>query len=153
MKAFLSLAIALVCPAVFVAQDLVPVAITTKMSLSEDQEKDWLESAKHLRKYFGPKNKTVRLVDAAEEAAVVVEVVGRGVQPQDAGDSQQDAFGRVIPTPSKDKVVAVRLSIGDYSTVIRGRDETWSAADEEAAREIEKWIKTNRSKLPARLAH
>src|SRR5690242_17684797 len=119
------------------AQDRVPVAITTKMSLSADQEKERLESAKHLSKYFGPKNKVVRLVDAPDQAVVVIEVVGRGVQPVDPADVQQDAFGRAIRTPVKDKIVAVRLSVGDYSTEIRGRDDTWSAAAGDAAHEIE----------------
>ena len=97
-----------------------------------------------------------RVVDTAAEAIVVIEVLGRGEQASGDTNLRGGALGQVEQTSYKDKVVRVKLSFGDYSTEIEGRyadganviKTTWAGAAVEAAGQIDKWIKTNRAKLP-----
>lgn len=133
----------------------VPLAVVVKTSQFEDQaQKDRLDSARDLKAYLS--KKTVRLVEAPEEAVVIVEVLGRGIEAQDTKSLQRSASGRVEQRSNKDKVLLVKLSVGDYSTEIEGRSAdgeyvvttTWSQAAILASQAIEKWVKTNRAKLP-----
>ncbi len=162
MKAHILAAVVLLSPVASSAQKQpepapVPVAVIVKTSQFEDQaQKDRLDSARDLKAYLRDKKKTLRLVETAEEAAVVVEVLGRGEQTQDTKTLQRGASGRLEQRSDKDKVLRVKLSVGDYSTEIEGRSAdgeyvittTWSQAAILASQAIEKWIKTNRAKLP-----
>lgn len=122
----------------------VPVAVIVQSAQFEDQaQKDRLDSAKDLKALLSRK-KTLRLVEKPEEAVVIIDILGRFEQAQDKKESAD-----------KDKVVRVKLSVGEYSTEIEGRmganvgwGATWAGAAVEASTQIDKWIKTNRAKLP-----
>jgi hypothetical protein len=139
------------------AQAPVPVAVIVKTSQFEDQaQKDRVDSAKDLKGQLSTKKKTLRLVETATDAAVVIEVLGRGEQAQDTKTVERGILsGRVEQRSDTAKVLRVKLSVGDYSTDIEGRDEerefksytTWGVAAGDAAIQIDKWIKANRAKL------
>ena len=159
MKALALAAVVLLNPIVSAAQTPVPVpvAVIVQTSQFEDQaQKDRLDSAPDLKADLRDKKKTLRLVETPEEAVVVIEVLGRGVQTQDTKSLERSASGRIEQRSDKDKVLRVKLSVGDYSTEIEGRSAdgeyvittTWSQAAILASQAIEKWIKTNRAKLP-----
>jgi uncharacterized membrane protein len=150
-------AVALLSPIAAYAQTPVPVAVIVQTSQFEDQaQKDRLDSARDLKVYLSGKKKTLRLVETPTEAVVTIEVLGRGVQTQDTKSLERSASGRIEQRSDKDKVLRVKLSVGDYSTEIEGRSAdgeyvittTWSQAAILASQAIEKWIKTNRAKLP-----
>jgi len=158
MRAHILAAAILLSPVAAAAQAPVPVAVIVKTSQFEDQaQKDRLDSARDLKGYLS--KKTMRLVETPEEAIVVIEVLGRGVQTQDTKSLERSAGGsRIEQRSDKDKVLRVKLSVGDYSTEIEGRSAdgeyvimtTWSQAAILASNAIDKWIKTNRAKLPER---
>ena len=151
------LVVLLLSPVVSAAQTPVPVAVIVQTSQFEDQaQKDRLDSARDLKVYLRDKKKTLRLVETPAEAVVVIEVLGRGIQTQDTKSLERSASGRVEQRADKDKVLRVKLSVGEYSTEIEGRSAdgeyvittTWTQAAILAAIKIDTWIKTNRAKLP-----
>ena len=158
MKAHILAAAVLLTPLASAAQTPVPVAVIVQTSQFEDQaQKDRLDSAKDLKGQLSTKKKTLRLVETAADAALVIEVLGRGEQAQDTKTVQRGVLsGRLEQRSDTAKVLRVKLSVGDYSTEIEGRDEerefksytTWGMAAGDAAIQIDKWIKTNRAKLP-----
>jgi len=100
--------------------------------------------------------KLVRLVDAPEQATIVLEVLGRGVEAQNNSHHERSVItGQIQDKSYQDKVVRVKMTVGDYSTEIIGRsiqrDElsvtSWKSAAIRASNEVEKWVKTNREKL------
>lgn len=150
-------ALALCVPIAAHAQAPVPVAVIVQTSQFEDQaQKDRLDTAIDLKKILGSKKKTLRLVEAAGDAVVVIEVLGRGEEASGDAQLQRGALGQLEQTRYKAKVVRVKLSVGEYSTEIVGRYSegpsviytTWAGAAVDAAGQIDKWIKTNRAKLP-----
>jgi len=153
----LAVVLALLIPIVGLAQSPVPVAVITQTAQFEDQaQKDRLDSVKDLKQALGRKKKTLRLVENTEEAAVVIEVIARGEQTQDTKTLERGLSGRLEQRSDKDKVLRLKLTVAEYSTEIEGRHEdgefviatSWSTAAFDGADKIDKWIKTNRSKLP-----
>lgn len=151
--------VVLLCPVAAAAQEPVHVAVIVQTSQFEDQaQKDRLDTAKDLKQSLTSKKKTLRLVESPAEAVVIIEVLGRGEQASGDAKLQRGALGGVEQTRYKDKVVRVKLSVGDYSTEIEGRNAdgehvirtTWGLAAVDAAGQIDKWIKTNRAKLTAK---
>ncbi|MEQ1908021.1 MAG: hypothetical protein ABMA15_04320 [Vicinamibacterales bacterium] len=134
----------------------VPVAVIVQTSQFDDQaQKDRLDSARDLKVYLNGKKKTLRLVETPAEAVVTIEVLGRGVETQDTQNVNRSAFGGSRVSADKDKVLRVKLSVGDYSTEVEGRSKdgelaftSWTQAANLASIAIDKWIKTNRAKLP-----
>ena len=157
MKALALAAVVLLNPLASAAQTPVAVAVIVQTAQFEDQaQKDRLDSARDLKAYLRDKKKTLRLVETPAEAVVIVEVLGRGIQTQDTKSLERSASGRVEQRSDKDKVLRVKLSVGEYSTEIEGRSAdgeyvittSWTQAAMLAAIKIDTWIKTNRAKLP-----
>ncbi len=150
-------AAALMHPVVARAQAPVSVAVVVQTAQFEDQaQKDRIDTANDLKKILGSKKKTLRVVDTPAEAVVIIEVLGRAEQASADAKLERSALGQLEQNRYKAKVVRVKLSVGDYSTEIEGRYAegpsviytTWAGAAVDAAGQIEKWIKTNRAKLP-----
>lgn len=150
-------AVVLAHPLVAAAQAPVPVAVVAQTSQFEDQaQRDRLDTASDLKKLLGSKKKTLRLVDTPGEAVVTIEVLGRVEQASADSKLERSALGQLEQNRYKAKVVRVKLSVGDYSTEMEGRYSegpsvnytTWAGAAVDAAGQIDKWIKTNRAKLP-----
>lgn len=154
MKPHVLAAVVLLSPLATAAQSPapVPVAVIVKTAQFEDQaQKDRLDSADYMRRVLRNKKQTVVVVEDAAKAVVVVEVLSRAsVNP----GTKYTLAGREYA--DEDKVVKVKLSVGEYSTEIEGRSEgrqtmtgaSWNGAATLAAVEVEKWIKNNRGKLP-----
>jgi hypothetical protein len=96
------------------------------------------------------------LVDDRESAELLVEVLRRGLE--DTGKTSTrttaDILGGFNSTTTKDTeaLVRTRLSIGEYSTEIVGKNDgritnVWRTAANNAANQIDKWIQTNRDRV------
>ena len=133
----------------------VPVAVIVQSAQFEDQaQKDRLDSAADLTKMLlRHAKKTVLVVETPAEAAVVIEVLGRGPVTLDTKSIQSTSGGARIEQKSDvGYVLRVKLSVGEYSTEIEGSStgglKSWTDAAFGAAIKIDTWIKTNRAKLP-----
>jgi len=98
-------------------------------------------------------SKVVRLVAAAEDADVTVEVMDREMVPTDQqaetrGEGLDHLLFGVRPAKTEPRV-DVRLKVGTYSTVITGTEKglLWHLAAQAAAKKIETWIKVNRVQI------
>lgn len=133
------------------AQAAVPVAIVVPVAQFEDQaQRERLDSAIDLRRQLD-KRSSVVVVDPPG-AVITLEIVGRWEEAQETR-----AISRTTSRAYRDKVLRVKLSIGEYSTEIVGRSvggeysfsTSWGVAAGDVARQVEKWVTTNRAKLPA----
>jgi hypothetical protein len=160
MKAQILAAVVLLTPIASAAQKApepppVPVAVIVQTSQFEDQaQKDRLDSANDLTKKLRSfAKKTVLVVETPADAAVVIEVLGRGPLTLDTKTIQPTFGGTSIEQKSDIAyVLRVKLSVGEYSTEIEGRStgslRSWGDAASVAQSKISDWIKTNRAKLP-----
>jgi len=138
-------------------KDLPPVAVylvQPKAQFVDTELQQRIDSTKDMRYAFS--KKLVRLVESPEEATIVLEVLGRTAQSTDQRKVTRNAFGQLGSESMKEKVVAVKLTVGDYSTQIDGHDaeneytvggSQWKVAAFNAVHQIENWIKKNRDKL------
>jgi hypothetical protein len=106
------------------------------------------DSIADLKKALAQK-KVITLVDERGSADIIAQVVGRGFT----------GTGTELATQGEPRfaIVRVTLSAGDYTTTIDGHNDgrllgAWRTAANDAARQIEEWIRDNRDKLLARRA-
>jgi hypothetical protein len=135
---------------------IIPVYVVQPAGEFEDAAlKQRRDSTKDLMNALYGKEKTLRLVESRELAKIVIEVMDRGAQTTDNRVTTRSDPDTFLSRSLVDKVVAVRLSVGAYETVIEGRSEgkteysitTWRRAASAAARAIDDWIQRNHSKL------
>lgn len=160
MKRIATSAIALIAFVghVYAQKAIIPIHVVQPGGEFEDQAlKDRRDSTRDLVKALEGKERTLVLVNDGTAAKVQIEVLGRGVEVREgASHLQQGTLGGLQAVSDKDKVLRVRLSVGTYETVILGQSKsvdgndaltTWRGAAGDAARQIDDWIKTNRTKL------
>lgn len=115
-----------------------------------------IDSTKDLREIKWDK-KLVRLVESPADAVIIIEVINRATGTLDERKVTRDIVTGQVKSEAKGaKSVVVKLTFGEYSTEIIGSDEegqigmppTWTGAAIDARSKVQKWVKTNRAKLP-----
>lgn len=157
MKSPLTLALALI-PAAMLGGPHEPVrvfvgAAPDPSGFVTQQSKDAVDSAEDLRGFL-KKHRAVRLVASRDEAQVVVEVVGRGLQATGSATASTvtGPFGAVSNARAEQRrVVAARVIVGDRSTDIAGKPcgncVTWRNAAQSLAGVIAEFIEDNRTRF------
>jgi hypothetical protein len=123
----------------------------------DPDQKQRTDSVEDLKRALGKKD-LVQVVDQKDSPDVTLEVLGRG--DEETGTSSTTTsrgyYGIWGSTTSKDTVAAVhvRLKAGNYSTLIEGRNDgritnVWWTAANNAAKQIQRWIKENHDRLIA----
>lgn len=122
----------------------------------DQAHKDRLDSTKDLLAQLARFEKKWRVVTSREEAQVVLEVLGRGLEET----SERSSTSTPVPvlgqvqTSSKARlayIVTAKLTVGEYTTDVSGRSSSdgWRAAAYFVADNAEKWVKDNRANIPA----
>jgi len=114
-------------PRVFVSTD-------TKSTPPTEEEQGRLDSVRDVRVELGKKAGLV-IVQSAEEATVLVEVIAR--ERREAGGG----FGGASVTPLGDTMLRLHLKSGEHETDVKGVSPgTWGRAAKDAVDKAFKWI-------------
>ena len=114
-----------------------------------DPNKERQDSMKDLTEALG-KKKNLRLVATQEQAAIVLEVIERGVR-EDSG-----TMTRLFGGKNEVKRVQVRLTTGDFVAELTGESAgggfavgrgVWKKAACKIADQVEKWVQENQAQL------
>jgi hypothetical protein len=112
------------------------------------------DSLRDLIGAFEGKKDVVRLVDAADQADIVVIVQGRGYQETGRRVYRSTRTRHSYrSTSSKETVKVLRASLqaGNYRLTLYGVDNAfWKTAAKSLAGQVEKWIKGNRPQILAK---
>jgi hypothetical protein len=120
------------------AEKSTPVAVYLAPPAGAFQDPQRIDSTRDLRAQLAQTKKDVRLVDRPEDALVIVEVLDR------------------TETELGTKIVAVKLTIGEYTTTLRGHNPSvgmgslgsnWRAAAQAVATQIKQFLRANAQKL------
>lgn len=113
------------------------------------------DSAKDLAKSLQGKNKTLRVVDAASEADVVVYVrsreerkkLGSIITNVNKSDDGKHSTTTTRPTEETTYIVHAVIKAGDFQTDLDGEGMTWRWAADRIAGRVDSWVKQNSSRL------
>jgi hypothetical protein len=128
----------------------VPVFVTggTNALGFTDPSKDRQDSIKDVEKKVKD-SKTLMLVDKAEDAVIVIEVLGRETKREVNG------WTALSGAAQNKSSVSVRMKVADFSTEFSGESGSkgmlkgYGAAASKIVTQVEEWVKVNRDKLPA----
>lgn len=150
--------LALLCPGLARAKKNltgIKVFVTTagqdQSGFTDPDMKQRADSVKDLNKSL---SKDLQRVDSADQADVVITVLGRGDETT-GGSTTRGIFGGSHTDPDTGAVLRVSLTVGDYKTSLEGVGDTgrfwpWTQAAEDVSGKIERWISENHDKLVAR---
>ena len=119
---------------------------------ADTDQKQRSDSVEDLRKLLG-KNALVQLVFQQSAADITLEVLGRGREENGSSTSRPGYGGTVFTSNDTQPVVRVAIHAGSYSTEIDGYAASnqlfrvWTIAANNAAHDVEKWIKANYQNL------
>jgi hypothetical protein len=117
-----------------------------------DPSKDRRDSIKDVEKKVKDSN-ALMLVDKAEDAVIVIEVLGRETKREVNGWT---AFSGYAQNKSS---LTVRMKVGDYTTEFSGESGSkgmlkgYGDAANKVVKQVEEWVKVNRGKLPVNGGH
>jgi hypothetical protein len=118
------------------------------------------DSSADLRKSLQHKQKTLKVVDDASAADVVVRVTSRNEQKElgsvttyknKSGDGKSET-ATTVPTQNVRRIVHATIKAGDFETDLEGENIFWSGAADSLAGQIDRWVKQNYPRLLAKRA-
>jgi hypothetical protein len=136
------------------AAKAVPVFVASEATAQgfTDPSKDRRDSIKDVEKKVKD-SKALILVDKAEDAVIVIEVLGRETKREVNGWT---AFSGYAQNKSS---LSVRMKVGDYTTEFSGESGSkgmlkgYGDAANKIVKQVEEWVKVNRGKLPVNGGH
>jgi hypothetical protein len=126
----------------------IPVFVTSIGAVNgmTDPSKDNLDTVRDLKGDLKDYKKEVRLVESAEDAVIVLTVIGRETAQVTAG---------FLGDPARDRIIRVKFEVGDMQTEMTasaqggtlGSGGAWGKAAGKIAKQVREWITANRGKL------
>lgn len=132
-------------PAVIEAQGTVTVYVTSADEDSGFTSKGTDDSVLDLTKALNKKRR-LSIIRQQSEADIVVRVESRDSHHEMGGVySYKDSKGktRVYSTTKTERVVYATLEVDEYRHQFHGEGATWTAASEQVASQIDKWVDKN----------
>ncbi len=113
------------------------------------------DSARDLAKSLRGKDKTLRVVDSAAEADVVVYIrsreekkkLGSIITNVNKSDDGKNTTTTTRPTEETTYIVHALIRAGDFQTDLDGEGMTWRWAADRIAGRVESWVKQNSARL------
>lgn len=113
------------------------------------------DSSLDLAKSLGHKEKTLRVVDTAANADLVVKVISRnevkepGVITTSSNNSKDGKrqTATIVPTQNTRRIVHAAIKAGDFETELQGESIVWRGAADDLAGQIDHWVKQNYARL------